>query len=114
MTDPRSPWAPGPPAGPLDPNVAIGMLQRAQQLAAQGDYELARQTFQRVAGNNDPAIHVAALLGSGECNYRLDNEAAALRDWISATQAPETPLTWQAWKQLAAARVRQGDIPGAA
>ncbi len=36
------------------------------------------------------------------------------RRWISATQAPENPLTWRAWKALAAARVRSDDVPGAA
>ena len=36
------------------------------------------------------------------------------RSWISATQAPEGPLTWRAWQQLAASRVRGGDLRGAA
>lgn len=90
------------------------MLQRAQTLAEQGDHELAAQTYQRVVGNDDPQVHTAALLGSADAFYRLDNEPAALRNWIAATQAPENPLTWMAWKQLAAARVREGDIPGAA
>ena len=30
------------------------------------------------------------------------------------TQAPETPLTWRAWKQIAAMRVQERDLPGAA
>lgn len=114
MSDPASPRRVEPVTGPLDRSVALGLIQRAQSLAEQGDYALAAQTYARVAGHNDPQIHVAALLGLAEANYRLDNEEAALRDWISATQAPETPLTWMAWKQLAAARVRQGDIVGAA
>jgi membrane associated rhomboid family serine protease len=66
-----------------------------------------------VVGHDDPQVHTAALLGAADALYRLDNEPAALRNWIAATQAPENPLTWMAWKQLAAARVRQGDIPGA-
>jgi rhomboid protease GluP len=37
-----------------------------------------------------------------------------LQAWISATQAPENPLTWRAWKSLAAARVRADDVPAAA
>ena len=114
MSDPNAAWRNEPASGPLDHTVALGLLQRAQTLAEQGEYELAGQTFGRVAGHSDPQIHVAALLGRAEAEYRLDNEPAALRDWIAATQAPETPLTWMAWKQLAAARVRQGDIPGAA
>jgi membrane associated rhomboid family serine protease len=89
------------------------MLQRGQTLAEQGDRELAVQTFQRVVGHDDPQIHTAALLGAADALYRLDNEPAAIGNWLSATQAPENPLTWMAWKQLAASRVRQGDIPGA-
>ena len=65
-------------------------------------------------GAADPNLHVAALLGLAECRYRMDDEPGALQAWISATQAPETPLTWRAWKQLAAMRVQERDLPGAA
>src|SRR5262249_42922009 len=71
-------------------------------------------TYARVAGHSDPQIHVAALLGGAEAAFRLDNEPAAIRNWVAATQAPENALTWLAWKNLAAARVRQNDITGAA
>jgi membrane associated rhomboid family serine protease len=100
--------------GPLDPAVAVGLLQRAQAMAEQGDWEHAAVTFARVVGNQDPDLHVAALLGLAECRYRMDDEPAAVQAWISATQAPEGPLTWRAWQQLAAARVRGGDLSGAA
>ncbi len=101
-------------SGPLDPAVAVGLLQRAQQMAESGDWEHAAVTFSRVVGNADPNIHIAALLGLAECRYRLDDEPAAIQAWISATQAPEGPLSWRAWKQLAASRVRGGDLTGAA
>lgn len=124
MSDPAAPgWGSDPePAsvpdagrsGPLDSDVAVGLLQRGQTLADQGDWELAASTFARVVGNDDPSLHTAALLGLAECRYRLDDEPAALQSWISATQAPENPLTWRAWKALAAARVRNDDVPGAA
>src|SRR4051812_29197942 len=113
MSNPSS-WRQEPAAGPLDRDVAIGMLERARNLADNGEYELAAQTYARVVGHGDPQIHVAALLGSAEAYFRLDNEPAAIRNWIAATQAPETPLTWLAWKNLAAARVRSNDIVGAA
>lgn len=100
--------------GPLDPAVAVGLLQRAQALAEQGDWELAAATFGRVVGDRDPSLHVAALLGLAESRYRMDDEEAALTAWLGATQAPETPLAWRAWQQLAAARVRGGDLVGAA
>lgn len=101
-------------SGPLDSEVAVGLLQRGQTLADQGDWDVAAATFARVVGNNDPSVHTAALLGLAECRFRLDEEPAALQAWISATQAPENPLTWRAWKALAAARVRGDDVPGAA
>lgn len=101
-------------AGPLDAAVAVGLLQRAQSMAEQGDWEHAAVTFARVVGNQDPNLHVAALLGLAECRYRMDDEPAAVQAWISATQAPEGPLTWRAWQQLAASRVRGGDLGGAA
>jgi membrane associated rhomboid family serine protease len=90
------------------------MLERAQVLTEQGDWELAATTFERVVGARDPSLHVAALLGLAEARYRMDDEPAALQAWITATQAPETGLTWRAWQQLAAARVRTGDLAGAA
>jgi rhomboid protease GluP len=49
-----------------------------------------------------------------DARYRLDDEAGALQAWLSATQAPETPLSWHAWVQLAGARVREGDLVAAA
>jgi rhomboid protease GluP len=101
-------------SGPLDSDVAVGLLQRGQALAEQGDWDLAAGTFARVVGNADPATHTAALLGLAECRYRLDDEPAALQAWLTATQAPENEFTWRAWKALAAARVRENDVPGAA
>lgn len=101
-------------AGPLDSDVAVGLLQRGQALADQGDWDIAASTFARVVGSPDPTLHTAALLGLAECRYRMDDEPAALQAWIAATQAPENPLTWRAWKALAAARVRGDDVAGAA
>ena len=43
-----------------------------------------------------------------------DEEPAAIQACMSATQAPETPLTGRAWKALAASRVRNCDNAGAA
>ncbi len=100
--------------GPLSAAAAAALLERADELAGTGDYERALAAYGRLIGHADAEVHVAALLGIGECRYRLDDDEGALQAWISATQAPETALTWRAWKQLAAARVRQNDLPGAA
>src|SRR5918994_5353465 len=90
------------------------VLEQAREAAARGDYEIAAGLFSRMVGNNDPIVHVSALLGLADSRYRLDDEEGALQAWIVATQAPETPLAWQAWVALAGARVREGDLVGAA
>jgi rhomboid protease GluP len=99
--------------GPLDAPQARAILERADQLAASGDYDAASRTYARVVGNGDAQIHTAALLGLADSRYRLNDEEGALQSWIVATQAPENPLTWRAWVNLAGARVRQGDNNGA-
>jgi rhomboid protease GluP len=94
-----------------DPRQTIDM---ARQAAAQGDYAAAATLYQRGVGNPDPQLHVEALLGLADARYRLDDEQGALQAWITATMAPETPLAWRAWVALAGARVREGDLTGAA
>jgi membrane associated rhomboid family serine protease len=106
---PGDPSDAGPPPGPR----ARDLLERARELAEQGEYEAAAHGYQRLLGHPEPIVHVAALLGLADARYRLDDEEGALQAWITATQAPETPLTWQAWVALAGARVRQGDLAGA-
>jgi membrane associated rhomboid family serine protease len=100
-------------AGPLDRATALELIHRADALVAAGDYAAAAPMYARVVGHADPEVHVAALLGLGECQYRLDQDAGAVEAWTMATRAPETPLTWVAWRQIAATRVRQGDLRGA-
>jgi membrane associated rhomboid family serine protease len=90
------------------------ILDAARAAAGRGDYELAGALFSRMVGNGDANVHVAALLGLADARYRLDDEEGALQAWLTATQAPETDLAWQAWVQLAGARVRQGDLVAAA
>jgi membrane associated rhomboid family serine protease len=89
------------------------LLEQAREAAERGEYEMASALYARLRGHPDPNLHVAGLLGLADSRYRLDDEEGALQAWITATQAPETPLTWQAWVALAGARVRQGDLPGA-
>jgi membrane associated rhomboid family serine protease len=105
----RDPFA----AGPLDRASALGLIARADALAATGEYATAAPFYARVVGHADPELHVAALLGLGECQYRLDDDDGAVQAWTMATRAPETPLSWVAWRQIAATRVRQGDMRGA-
>jgi len=113
FSDPAQPSSDPAQPGPLDTDVAVGLLKRGQSLAEQGEWDLAAGTFARVVGASDPALHTAALIGLADCRYRLDDEPAALQALITATQAPENELTWRAWRELAVTRVREDDIPGA-
>ena len=61
----------------------------------------------------DPQITAAALLGLGEARYRTDDDAGALANWQSVTQLPETSSTYPAWRNVAAAQVRAGDLQSA-
>ncbi|MEX2546677.1 MAG: rhomboid family intramembrane serine protease [Chloroflexota bacterium] len=90
------------------------IFDQAREAAERGEYDVASALYSRLVGNPDPNLHVAGLLGLADSRYRLDDEEGALQSWIVATQAPETPLTWRAWVALAGARVRQGDLAGAA
>jgi rhomboid protease GluP len=90
------------------------IFDAARGAAERGDYQTAAALYSRLIGNPDPQLHTAALLGMADARYRLDDEEGALQGWISATQAPETALSWQAWVQLAGARVREGDLTAAA
>jgi membrane associated rhomboid family serine protease len=99
--------------GPLPRDVALAALDRAAQLMTSADFADAGRLYQRVIGFDDPAVTAAALLGLGEALHRLDDDAGALATWEEATRLPETPSTYPAWRNVAAARVRAGDLRGA-
>ena len=86
---------------------------RGDELLAAGDYGDAAIHYQRVVGFDDPAITAAALLGLGEARYRLDDEDGAVATWEAAIQIGETSSAYPAWRNVAAARVRSGDLRGA-
>ena len=99
--------------GPLTREEALALLDRGAELLASGDFDSAGEHYARVVGFDDPEITAAALLGLGEVRYRLDDEAAAVATWAALTKLGETPSTYAAWRNLAAARVRDGDLAGA-
>jgi membrane associated rhomboid family serine protease len=108
------PGTPGPGVGGrLTRDAAISFVQRGDELLASGDFAEAGRYFSRVVGFDDPAITAAALLGLGEAHYRLNNEPAAVQTWQAVLDLPETPSTYTAWRNVAAARVRDGDLTGA-
>ncbi len=97
-------------AGPLDRGTAEALLARADVLLAASEFDAARAHYARLIGFPDPAITGAALLGTGESLYRLDDETGALWSWEQVTRLPENPSAYAAWRQVAAARVRAGSL----
>ena len=99
--------------GPLPRPVALAALDRAAELMTTADFADAGRLYQRVIGFDDPAVTAAAMLGLGEALHRLDDASQALATWEEATRLPETPSTYAAWRNVAAAKVRAGDLRGA-
>ncbi|OGO55952.1 MAG: hypothetical protein A2V85_03970 [Chloroflexi bacterium RBG_16_72_14] len=99
--------------GPLPRDVALAALDRAAQLMTSADFVDAARLYQRVIGFDDPSVTAAALLGLGEAWHRLDEDGRALATWEEATRLPDSPSTYPAWRNVAAARVRAGDLRGA-
>ncbi|HYK96109.1 MAG TPA: rhomboid family intramembrane serine protease [Candidatus Dormibacteraeota bacterium] len=99
--------------GPLTAATANQLLERGRERLDAGDLAPAFADFQRVVGHEDPAITAAALLGSGDALYRLDQEAQAAAQWEAVTRLRENPSTYTAWRNLAGVRVRGGDLQGA-
>lgn len=91
----------------------MAALDRAAELMTTADFVDAGRLYQRVIGFSDPAVTAAAMLGLGEALHRLDDDAQALATWVEATRLPETPSTYAAWRNVAGARVRAGDLRGA-
>ncbi len=111
----------GAPGGQADPSAtgrltrerALGFLDRGGELLASGDYAEAGGYFSRVVGFDDTAITAAALLGLGEAHYRLNDEGSAVQSWSAVVELPDNPSTYAAWRNVAAARVREGNLLGA-
>ncbi len=100
-------------SGPLTREAAEGALAQAAQLMISADFVDAARLYQRVIGFNDPAVTARAMVGLGEALHRLDDDGQALRNWEAATELPENAYTYAAWRNVAAARVRAGDLQGA-
>lgn len=115
MDDRHRPVGPPDPTtgGPLTREAARALLERGAELLAAGEFGAAGDHFARVVGYDDPTITAAALMGLGEVRYRIDEEAAAVATWMAVLRLGETPSTYGAWRNLAAARVRSGDLQGA-
>jgi membrane associated rhomboid family serine protease len=100
-------------SGPLDRQAAGQLLDQGAALLEAGDYPEAFSTYQRVVGFDDPEVTAAALLGMAQARYRMDDEDGAVRTWEAILELPETTSTYHAWRNVAAGRVREGDLNGA-
>ena len=100
--------------GPLTRERALAALDHAADLMQQSRFVDAARLYQRVIGFDDPGVTAAALLGYGQAMHRLDDDGAAIGAWQEVVQLPTTPATYPAWRELAGARVRSGDLAGAA
>jgi membrane associated rhomboid family serine protease len=99
--------------GPLSREDAGRLLDQAAAHLENGDFREAFASYQRVVGFDDTEVTAAALLGMAQAAYRIDDEAFAVRTWERILELPETTSTYHAWRNVAAARVRDGDLNGA-
>jgi membrane associated rhomboid family serine protease len=115
VSEPHEPGAVTDPNvdGPLSREAARALLNKGAELMAAGDFPAAFNHYRRVIGFDDPDVTAAALLGAAQARYRMDDEAGAVATWESILELPETPATYHAWREIAAARVRDGDLQGA-
>jgi len=100
-------------SGPLSRADAEAALGHAAQLMGTADFLDAARIYQRVIGFDDHAITTAAMVGLGEALHRLDDDDSALAEWEAATRLPDNAYTYAAWRNVAAARVRAGNLNGA-
>jgi rhomboid protease GluP len=99
--------------GPLDRSTAIALIRQADGLMEESEPDQALALYGRTTGMADRDIAAAGLFGVGNALYRLDRDNEALDAWERVTAMGETPATYRAWRQVAAARVRAKDLEGA-
>jgi membrane associated rhomboid family serine protease len=114
MDDARPPASPDPSRpGRLSREEASALLAEGDALLAAGDLAEAAVRYSRVVGFDDAAVTAAALLGLGEARFRLGEDDSALASWKAVLQVGETPSSYPAWRNIAAANVRDGDLHAA-
>jgi membrane associated rhomboid family serine protease len=114
MDDPRPPALPDPTRpGRLSREDAEALVAGGDASLAANDPQGAAVLFGRVVGFEDASITAAALLGLGEARFRLGQDEAAVASWKAVLQVGETASAYTAWRNIAAANVREGDLRGA-
>jgi len=99
--------------GPLDPTTARQLIARGRERLELGDAPRAVLDFRRAVGQADPTVTAAALLGYGDALFRLDDERQAIAAWDAVVRLRDSESTYPAWRNLAGARVREGNLQGA-
>jgi len=101
------------PVHPVDRPTALALIVRGDDLMDESEPEQALGFYGAATVVPDRDVVAAAYFGAGTALYRLDREVEAREAWQKATEFGETPITYKAWRQVAAALVREGDLPGA-
>jgi membrane associated rhomboid family serine protease len=100
--------------GPLDRATAIAALTQADDLLEQSEPDQALPLYSRATASSDRDVSAAGFYGLGNVLYRLDRETEARDAWQQATSLGDnTPAAYRAWRQVAAALVREGNLGGA-
>jgi membrane associated rhomboid family serine protease len=100
-------------SGPLSREQALAALDHAAELMGDAQFVDAGRLYQRVIGFDDRAVTAAALLGLGQALHHLNQEDQAIGAWQEVTRLPLTPATYAAWREIAGARVRGGELAAA-
>ncbi len=99
---------------PLDRATAIAALTQADDLLEQSEPDQALPLYSRATASSERDVAAAGFYGLGNVLYRLDRETEAREAWQRATSLGDnTPVAYRAWRQVAAALVREGNLGGA-
>ncbi|HEX7490347.1 MAG TPA: rhomboid family intramembrane serine protease [Candidatus Limnocylindrales bacterium] len=98
---------------PIDRATAIAAVVQADDLMERSEPEYALSLYSRATACSDRDVVAAGYYGVGNALYRMDHEAEAREAWQRATSFGETPVAYRAWRQVAAALVREGNVRGA-
>ena len=107
------PALPDVPGRPVDRSEAVRFVIRGDELMDESEPEQALGFYQAASAFGDRDVAAAGFFGGGNALYRMDREVEARYAWQRATEFGETPVAYRAWRQVAAALVREGDLPGA-
>ena len=88
------------------------VLAEARRLLDSGEPEQALAAAKPLTTSHDPEVAGEAWMISGTAQYRVDDEANALRSWMAAAQT-ESAVSWLGWRSVAEQQVRDGDLTAA-